>query len=314
MKLLNRTHFIKNATLLFCFLIVQLFLINNSKAQVDFIVAKVNNSAITNSELKSRVRLFVKISGFKNQSKRDNEILSDAILSKMIEEELVLQEAKKLAIDVTKEEVEDAIKIITLSQKDNYANIANFFKHNQMEYKSFWRQVESEVLWSRIVSIKLKPTISVSELEINEMLERANLLKEEKQLNISEISIDVKDSNIVKKIHDELVSGADFDQIARNFSQSYTSEDRGSLGWVNKSQLNEAIFSELERLKKGQYSRPILLGNYYRIFRINNIKIDKDVSEQDLERVKNYLSNNKLRIKSKSYLMNLKRSAFIEIE
>lgn len=314
MKLVNRSPFFSINLRLLILCLLFLVIAANSFAQVDYIVAKVNNSAITYSELKSRIRLFTKISGFKNDSKKDEKILLDAILSKIIEEELIFQDAKKLGIKVSKDELNHAIKIITLSQKDNFDDLANFLKHNQLQYESFAKQVESEVLWSKIISSKLKSTISVSELEINEMLNRSGLLKEKIQLNVSEISINVNNSNIVNKIYQELLLGANFQQVAKNFSESYSSEDKGNLGWVDKSQLNKSIFDELLKVKKGGYSKPILLGDYYRIFKINDIKTDKDFNEEDFKRVEEYLYNNKLRIKSKSYLMKLKREAFIEID
>ncbi len=302
------------------FIIFSFFLIASlnpsiSKNPEDFIVAKVNNIAITHSELKDRIKLFLAISGFKSGVEKEEKIVKEAILSKIIEESLIRQKAESLSIKLTENELDRGLEIVALSSGLTVKKIKKILKNDNLSFKIFANQVSAEILWSKIISYHIRPTISVSQNEIEQTLKRADLVKKQESFKISEILIiDSKNSKILaQKIYEELSNDADFNDMARNFSQSYNLENGANIGWVNKSQINKRIYDIISKLQIGEHSKPFKIGNNYRLFKLVDFKISKNFDQQDLSKVKNYLSDKKLKLQSKSYLMQLKRDAFIEI-
>ncbi len=282
----------------------------------DYIVAKVNKDVVTDRELKNRIKFFYLMAGLKLEPNQNDKVIKNAILSKIIEELLIKQDAKKIGLEISQIDLDNGAEIISLSQGYEVSKIKNILKKNNINFSIFLEQVSAEILWSKIIANKITPTISISNLEIKEMMKRADLIKEQKIFKISEISIINKDENsevFINKLYDELILGGSFDEIARNFSQSYDIEKGAEIGWVDKIKINQNIYNIIANLRVGQFSKPVKIGNSYRIFKMLDIKYKENIKEEDLQRIESYITQNKIKLKSKAYLLKLKRDAFIEI-
>lgn len=281
----------------------------------DYIVAKINNVAITNSELDDRIKLFQIISGSKSRTKSQKEILRSVILAKMIEESLIKQDAKNSGIDLTKSDIEHGLEIISLSRNLDLESIKKNLSKYKINFDVFKDQVKVEILWSKIIATKIRPQISVMQNEIDQMLKQNNLIKKQQSFLISEILIENSDNDkiLAQKIYEELNSGLDFEELARNFSQSYSFENGSKIGWVNNTQINQQIYEIISSLKVGEHSKPHKISNNYRIFKLHELKISDDIDQDEVSKIEAYIKENKARVKSKSYLMDLKKKAFIEV-
>ena len=298
--------------LLFLTLILLLFCIN-SYAKSDFIIAKVNDLAITKSDLDYRLQYFLKNSSYKIKTRKEYLSLSKFMLDKMIEESLITQHAQSKDINVEKDEIDQAINYIAISKKINPAKYKKQLKANKNHYNSFKNQIISELLWSKIVKNFINPLIKVHQYEIKEMLIRNNLIKKQKKFKFNEIILKKSDDAdiIAQKIYLELQKGADFDDMARNFSFNYF-EDK-NIRWLDESQLNNEVFKNIKDLLTNQYSKPIKLGNFIRIIKIINIKEVDKIKTENIEQIKQHIKNEKLAIKTKSYMIKLKKNSYIEI-
>ncbi len=93
---------IKNSFGVVSLLIIFLLLFtNHANAEIStkkpiFVVAKVNNQAITNIDLANRYNLVLKISKIKFSNPQEKQIVLNQILQKMIDEELQIKEASTL--------------------------------------------------------------------------------------------------------------------------------------------------------------------------------------------------------------------------
>ena len=110
------------------FLVTVFYFLQFSAANCEnFVVAKINNKAITNDEIDDRFRLVLSISGIRIKDNSDQKILRQQIIDKMIDEELIRQEAQSLKMEVGSEEVKDAIEVIALQRKQNPTQFKLFF-------------------------------------------------------------------------------------------------------------------------------------------------------------------------------------------
>ena len=62
--------------------------------------------------------------------------------------------------------------------------------------------------------------------------------------------------------------GADFAEIARQYSDADEAEEGGELGWFSREMLNEEIVDEVFGLDAGAVSEPIELGNGHHVFKV----------------------------------------------
>jgi len=303
------------------FFIALFFLAQNSLAQSifsknqNFVVAKVNNKAITNIELLDRYNFVVKSSKVKIAKSDDKKLLLSQILDKMIEEEIILQEAKNLEFSASKEEIEEFAELLAIKHHGSLKSFKSFFKKNNLSYQNYLRGIESEVLWTKIIDKVIRRRVSVTNFEVEEFLEQQKYNINVKKFNISNIIIskDLKSSQkLADKIYIELLDGADFETLAEQFSLGVINKSHGSIGWVSQSDIDGKIFKAIQGLKKGDYSKPVLLEDGYRIFRVNDIKVEKTIPDKALSVAQNSIFLRKLQNYTKGYLINLRKKAFIE--
>jgi peptidyl-prolyl cis-trans isomerase SurA len=283
--------------------------------QKNFIIARVNKKAITHSELLDRYRFVIAVSKMKITEAQDKELLTRQILDKMIDEELIRQEAATLKIEVTPEEITESIDILAAQQKKNVAQFKFFFTNKGLSFDNYLQQIESEILWSKIISELLRSKVKVTEVEIKEFFEQRKFNTNIKKFLISEILIlpSQNSEQLAEKLVQELRQGADFKNIVRQFSASLSVENSGEIGWVSQADIDQKIFNAISSLKKDSYSEAIKMADGYRIFKLLDVKIETHIAEQDLTAARNAIFSKKLQTLAKGYAMDLRKKAFVEI-
>ncbi len=280
----------------------------------DFAVAKINNKIITDSELADRYKFVLFVSKITIKSKAEEKILLDQVLSKMIDEELIRQDAAKLKIEVSSEELRDSIDLIAVQQKKNATQFKISMIQKGLSFENYMRQVEAEVMWSKIISDVLRSRVKITEAETREFFEQQHFDTNVKKFHIAEIFIPKSPNaaSLASKLVMELKSGADFKNIVKQFSQSLSVENSGDLGWVLHNEIDPKIYNELSKLNKNEYSNPILLADGYFIFKLLDAKVESKVADKDLNAAKNAIFSRKLQIIAKGYLNELHKNAFVE--
>ena len=137
---MKKTNFVFFAILFAAVLAFASFATNSALAQYvlknsqkNFIIAKINNKIITNSELTDRYNFVIAASKIKITDASDKKLLLTQILDKMIDEELIRQEAATLKIEVNAQEIEETLEILAANQKKNSAQLKIFFLNNKKE-------------------------------------------------------------------------------------------------------------------------------------------------------------------------------------
>lgn len=94
----------------------------------------------------------------------------------MVDEELIRQEADSLKIAVTNDEIQDAIELVALRQKKNAVQFKLSLIQNGVFFENYAKQIESELLWSKIISEVLRSKVKITESETKEFLNSRNLI------------------------------------------------------------------------------------------------------------------------------------------
>jgi peptidyl-prolyl cis-trans isomerase SurA len=288
-----------------------------------FVVAKVDNHAITNVDLINRYNLVLKISKIKFANQQERQIVLNQILQKMIDEELQIKEALALEIIVDQKKLDQGVAEISKSWHQNPKQISGFLAKNSLSYDSFIKQMKAQLLWPEIVRKAVSPKIKISQSEINELLELRKINSEIDKFFLSEIFIpsDYKNQEdaldgkeLAFKLFNELQNGKNFNNFVKQFSRSPTAEFNGEIGWVGKGDVDNKIYQAVSTTKVGDVTSPVLMRDGYYIFKVNQKNSFSTLTEQDLDQVRNVIFNKKLQLLAKGYLMNLHKNSYIEID
>ncbi|MFC4292542.1 peptidylprolyl isomerase [Sphingorhabdus arenilitoris] len=220
--------------------------------------AIVNGEIITGTDIDHRLALTLAANETEIPASEVERIRAQ-ILQNLVDETLQIQEAKANEIEVTDAEVEEYYARITQqnfkrSVKDNDAYLVSIGSSGA----SLRRQIKGELAWSRLIRRNVEPGVSVSDDEVNAIIERINANKGQPEYNISEIYLSATPENeqqvaeTVKQIFDQLRQGGSFVAYARQFSEASTAVVGGDLGWVNLGQLPTSMAQAAAEMASGE--------------------------------------------------------------
>ena len=288
-------------------------------ARTETIAVVVNNDAISGTDVDERLRLMMVSSGIPD-SKDTRERLLPQVVNVLIEEQLMLQEAKRLEIQITPEEVEKGFAKLAEQNGMEPAKFREVVRRSGVPVRAMDRQIMAQIAWGRVVQQKLRPTVSVNDFEVDSMIERLrrNIGKDEYLL--AEIFLPVDNpaeaaqiGQLASKLTKEMLQGkVPFPRVASQFSQSASSKRGGDMGWVEANQLPVEIEEVLAKMNEGDLSEPIkTLSGYY----IVALRKKRSITEENIpsrDEVFYRLGTERLERAQRSHLLNLKSSAFVE--
>ena len=244
----------------------QVFITGNSTG----VAAIVNDFVISNYDLDQRTALFVATSGVRPTRENLTQIRAQ-VLRSLIDEVLELQEAQKHKIIVKKDEVEKALQSIAEDNKLTVDQILETIGRAGVTATTFRQQVTAQLTWQKLVSARYGSDITVSEQQVDEVMNRLKSGADKPQFLLSEIFVAIdrpEDEPTIKasveQIAQQINQGAPFQTVAGQFSQSPSAADGGDIGWVVQGQLDEGLDHALTDLRPGQITKPIRAeGGYY---------------------------------------------------
>lgn len=235
------------------------------------IAAVVNDSVISFSDVSARMRLALLTSGLPNTPEVRKRLLQQ-VLRSLIDEQLQIQEAKRLSITVSDEEIQNAISRLAEDNKIPGGDMAGFLRANGIPPSSLEEQARAALSWNKVVQRQLRPNVDIGDDEIDAAIERIRANAGKQEYLVSEIFLPVdnpKDQEQIKSFADNLYnqikSGTSFGAIARQFSQSTGAKNGGDIGWIQEGQLPSDLDNSLKQLEAGQISQPILSANGFHI-------------------------------------------------
>jgi parvulin-like peptidyl-prolyl isomerase len=288
----------------------------------DFVAVKVNNKIIADSEIQARIRYVIKSTKIRIVDEIEKQMLREQIIDKMIEEELIRQEAQKLNIIALDDEIRNALEITAIQRKKNISQFKLFLQENNFALNYFSKYLESEILWSKIIADNFSNKIKVTDLEIEEFLEQGKSRSDARKFLLAEIVIgkNLSQNNgtnnaleFSQKIFYDLSRGSDFKELVRQFSASINAQNNGEIGWVSQSDIDPKIYQAINNLSKNSYAKPILLDDGYHIFKVIDVRVEKVFNKKEADLARNFIFRNKLKNYAKGYLMDMRKKAFIEI-
>ena len=235
------------------------------------IAAVVNDELITAYDLEARMKLIIVSTRLPNTFETRRRI-SGQVLRTLIDERLKMQEAKRRNISVSNREVLRAKANIEKQNQLPKNSLDQMLQQNRVPLEAMEEQLRSAIAWSKLLSSRLRPKITIGEEEIDETLDRIKSRQGQVEYRLSEILLAVdgpeEENNVMRtanRFREQINNGASFSAIARQFSQSATAAVGGDLGWLHGSELTADIRKLLPELQGGLVSKPIKTVSGYRL-------------------------------------------------
>ena len=281
------------------------------------IAAVVNGEIITLHELRQHAGAEMARAGINPSdpsSRRYVDQVMSKVLSAMIENILLRQEAERLQIKVSDSDVDNEVRKLAqrnqLSMKDFEARI--IAQGGTLDLLK--ERVRHNILSQRIIAIQIARKSVVTEEEIKTYYEQnQDSFKAERSVDVSLIIF--APSAKYDDIHQRIVNGSlSFENAAREFSEGPSPNSGGNLGMIKWEDLAAPFKEQVVRLKDGEIS-PIFEANA----RVCLIKLNSSTSgrnmtlEEAMPEIEQILREPRLEERFAEYTEQLRNRAVIDI-
>jgi peptidyl-prolyl cis-trans isomerase SurA len=239
----------------------------------DSVAAIVNDTVITDYDLRQRVLLVQATSGVRSTPDALAQ-LRGQVLEQLENERLQLLEAQKNQVTVSSGDVDKAIDSIMKENNLTNDKLNAMFAHYGVHMATFRAQIAAQIAWSKTVQAQYGDRAEVTPEEVHDEMERLAQGRDKPHYAVAEIFEAVDnpedDAKIKKNMDDlenQLRTGVPFPTLARQFSQHPTAAQGGDIGVVIDGQLPKELNDALKSMTPGMVTNPIKsAGGYYILY------------------------------------------------
>ena len=266
-----------------------------ASTSIDAIVAIVDEDIITRNEVNNRLEIIRAEFAHNNQRLPDAKILDRQLMELMINESILIQQAKKRGIRVSDGQLNQAMINLAKSNQKSLTEFRALLLAQGVSYIKYRKKIRKEMLLSTLRRQYTARTANVSETELNEFIERTGDNLEESEYNISHILLALPDAASPEKINTALESandilaqlqqGAEFNSLANEYSSGASALQGGSLGWRSRAEIPGLFSDAVLKMQPGDYAGPLRSPSGFHIITLNERRaIDQILTEQTKSR------------------------------
>ena len=262
-----------------------------AQTSIDHIVAVVDESVITARELADRIKL-IKID-FRQSKRRlpGADVLNRQVLEALINDSLLLQEAKRRGIKITDGQLNQAMQRLARQIKMSLSDFRQALIEDGQDYDKYRETVRREMTVSALSRLYSQRNATISEAEVDDFIKLSGGNNTNYEYHISHILIALPDAappdqvseaqDIAAEILVELDQGAKFDELANTFSSGDTALQGGDLGWRKKAEIPSLFTTDVLLMEPGGYAGPIRSANGYHIVYLKEVRdLEQAISQQ----------------------------------
>jgi parvulin-like peptidyl-prolyl isomerase len=243
-------------------------------------------------------------------------------LKDLIDRQLIIQQFKKDSFQIPDHYVDERVKEIV---RDDFGGDRNTFIKT-LEAQNFslgqFKKMETEKMIVQAMRMKnVKPTTQVSPTKVQEFYEKHRdefTAKQQVKLRMIMIPTHAGEENaaaqkaLAQEILGKLAAGADFDQMAKMYSEDSTKSSGGDWGWIERKTLAAPLEKVAFSLPPGKVSNIIEVGNNFYILKVDDKHGGKTPSLAEVRpEIEKKLQQQEAEALQERWLASLREKAYI---
>lgn len=241
------------------------------------------------------------------------------IITQLIEDRLILCEAKRQNVEVGDKDIEAKLD----EARRRFPSRGDFEKAlaaQRLTIKDLRARYRDQLMIRRLIDQKVGAKVTITPVDIaNYYNAHADEFKQPAEIKLRNILIKPKDdlppykaSGLAREVMRRLREGGDFAGLAKVYSDGPGAEDGGMMGYVKKGDLLPEIEKKVFELKEGEISGIIQTSLGYHIFKVEEKKAERNLEFSEVRReVEDRIFMEKVRDKIGGWINNLKKNAYI---
>lgn len=289
---------------------------------LDKIIVVVNNEVITQGELDKMLapayqHYKMQLQG--NELLRKLDETRQMILEQLIDEKLILSEARKKNVEIDEKEVAKKME----EAQGRFGSRELFEKalaEQRMTPKELKNRFRDQILTRKLIDEYVGSRIFITPVDVSEYYKkhpeeftqpeevslRCILIKPSRERTL------VQSAELAAKVREQIRSGTDFGDLARTYSEGPGASDGGMMGYKKRGELLAEIEDAVFKLKDGEVSEPLHTSLGIFIFKVDERHAAKTMTLSEGRRfIEEAIYRERAKEKMKGWVENLKKHAYI---
>ena len=290
---------------------------------VERILAVVNDEIITEQDLQitmAPVMAQYRTSYTGAQYEEKTKEARQEFLNKVIDDKLILSEAKRKQVIVNDTEVDGMMSDV----RNKFPTREVFLKaieEQGMTEKKLWNRFRDQIITQKLVGYEVRSKVSVSPGEVNDYYKahpqdfvQGDRVRLQHILIRTSSHSEEEAKTLSASLAAQIKAGTPFEELATKYSEGSEAKEGGEMGWIEKGQLMGGIDEKVFSLEAGQVTEPFQSSLGYHLFKVVerkqfSVKPITDVRAQ----IQDIIFKDKLKARLESWMQSLKKNAYIAI-
>jgi parvulin-like peptidyl-prolyl isomerase len=296
---------------------------------VEKVAAVVGDAVILASEVEEKAApLLAEVSRLPDPGKRAarSSALRREVLERLIDDELILQQAADLKLTITSEQVDASIEEIKRQNSIDDAQLAAALKAQGMSMAAYRADLKRQLLRFRVINIAVGSRVTISDEDVKSYYDRhMKSGGENVQVRASHIFVAIPEGSDAaavaekhaqaQKLLERAKAGEDFAKLAREFSDDpATRGEGGDLGYFGRDMLPKAIEEMVFAMQVGDIRGPVRADRGFHVIKLVDRKV-KDAKPLDevKDDIRMQLRQKEMERQTKTYLAELRKKTLVDI-
>ncbi|ATZ95891.1 MULTISPECIES: peptidylprolyl isomerase SurA [Dickeya] len=251
--------------------------------EVNKIAAVVDNSVVLESDINSLLQSVKLNAQEAGQQLPDDATLRHQILERLIMDNIVLQMAQKMGVQVTDEQLDRSIANIAAQNRMSVDQLRSRLAAEGVSFDTYRNQIRKDMVIAEVRNSEVRRRVTVLPQEVDSLAQQiASQGASGPEVNLSQILIPLpenptqdqvdKAESLANRLVKEASQGADFGKLAITYSADPQALKGGQMGWGRPQELPSLFAERLTNPQKGQVIGPIRSGVGFHILRVNDTR------------------------------------------
>ena len=228
----------------------------------DYIVAVVNQEAVTAAEVETRVQRQL-LEAARAGARPNEQALRQRVLDELVEERVIVTYARDSGMRVEEPEIDRAVQSIAAQNQLSSAQLRERLRAEGIDYARFRANLRDQILIERVREREVFGRIRVTDGEIDRYLAQQNIAPQaDVELNIAQILVTVPEGGeepvvAARRARAEQAlrrarAGEDFGALARELSEDSNKEQGGVIGLRPSARLPDLFVEAVRDVPAGE--------------------------------------------------------------
>ena len=235
---------------------------------LDRIAAVVNDGIVLQSQVEEQMATISRRLRDQGQQVPPTSVLRQQVLERLVMQEVQVQRAGRLGIEVSDEMLNNALRNVAQQNKIDFDKLPEALAGEGIDYPTYRSQVRREMMLQFLRQRDVMGRIYISPREIEQfMVKQAGGAAGNTEYEVAHILVALPEAATPQQLtaaeqkagdlYERAVKGEDFGQLALQYSQAQSALERGSLGWRKGSELPQFMADAVAGMKAGEIAQPV---------------------------------------------------------